>query len=201
VTASIDIITLAEAKTHLNMGTGTTDDAELGNFITAASTMWVRRVGAVNTAVKTFDEWYDGGHVRVALANAPVVTITKVEEVVTASAIYTLTLETLQSGGDTGAYGYTVDMDRGLLVRRAAGVAVPFTPGVRNIHVVYTAGYATAPEDIKLAVKLLVAHMWETQRGGAKRPGTGADPTPLTGFMWPHRVEEIANGYIVPGIA
>lgn len=200
--AAIDIITLAEAKTQLNI-TSNTNDAELAPFITAASTMWVNRVGPVNSGsgVGTYDEWFDGGSDRIVVRHSPVLAVTAVEES-WGAILYTLVEQTLQSGGNLGPFGYSIDKTIGTITRRSVGIATTFASGVRNIHVSYTAGFAAVPEDIKLAVKLLVQHMWETQRGGGKRPGQGGDEyTPSASYAWPYRVEEIAQAYRGPGVA
>jgi hypothetical protein len=197
--ASGDIIALADAKDFLNI-TSTVDDAKLGEFISAASQMWINRCGPV--ASSAFDEWYDGGGTQISLRHTPVLAITKVEESFTAATLYPLVEQTLLPGGDSGAWGYSVDLTTGTVTRRAAGVVVNFQPGLRNIHVVYTAGFGAIPADIVHAVKLLVKHMWATQRGGGQRPGTGGDmPDPANFYMWPQRVQEIANYYSTPGIA
>lgn len=199
--AAIDIIQLADAKAQLNITT-TAHDTMLQGMISAASRMWVNRCGPVQPAATTFDEWYDGGNSRIVVRNSPIVAITKIEEAIGA-VTYTLNLQTLEPGGDLGAWGYSVDNATGQLTRRAAGVAMPFTPGIKNVHVVYTGGYSTIPEDITLAVTLLVQHFWETTRGAGRRPGQGTDDqwTPQLGYSWPHRVEEIAASYRIPGIA
>ncbi|WP_141692860.1 head-tail connector protein [Leifsonia xyli] len=197
--AAIDIIQLDDAKAQLNIVTNT-HDKMLQSMISAASRMWVNRCGPVNT--QTFDEWYDGGNPRIIVRNSPIVTITRVEEVIGA-VTYTLNLQTLQPGGDLSAWGYSVENTIGQLTRRAAGIAMPFTPGINNVHVAYTAGYTAIPEDIALAVTLLVQHLWETTRGAGRRPGQGGDDqwSPQLGYAWPHRVEEIAASYRTPGIA
>lgn len=198
--SSVDIVTLDEAKTFLNI-TVATFDAELAGFITAASQMWINRVGPVGSAV--FTEWYDGGTSRIALRNTPVLSVTSVVESYGSTVHYTLTPQDLAAGPSSDAWGYTIDTTTGLLTRRAAGVAISFAPGQRNVQVVYTAGYAAIPEDIKHAVDLLIMHLWQTQRGGSKRPGQGGtdDWRPDFAFSWPSRVEEIAAGYRIPGIA
>lgn len=197
--AAIDVITLAQAKAQLNINS-TTYDTQLASMVSAASRMWVNRCGPVNPS--NFDEWYDGGNPRLMVRNGPIVSVTKVEETI-GTAIYALNLQTLQAGGDTSAWGYSVDMSTGMLTRRAAAIAVPFTYGVKNIHVVYQGGYAAVPEDITLAVTLLTQHLWETTRGGGRRPGQQTDDqwSPQYAFAWPHRVEEIAAQYELPGIA
>ena len=189
---AVDIITLDEAKTFLNM-LGTASDTELPDFITAASRMWTQRVGPVNSTA--FDEWHDGYGSRIMLRHTPVLTVTLVEESY-GPILYTLT-ETY------GTWTYTLDESTGLLTRRAVGVAIPFARGQRNIHVTYTAGYATPPADIKKAVGVLLLHLWETQRGGAKRFGQGGtdDYHPVSAYGWPSRAEMTAAAYLVPGIA
>ncbi len=198
-TIGTDIVALADVKTFLNIGT-TTHDVQLAGFITTASNMWNRRVGPV-TGVPAFDERYDGGGTTIALRQTPVLTVTSVVESWAASFVRTLTQQQPDSGVGS-AYDYSFDSTTGQLTRRAMGVAVPFASGIKNVHVVYTAGYSTAPVDIQHAVTLLVAHLWETQRGRMIVPGQGGNDTwnPAMSFMWPKRVLEIADGYRVPGI-
>lgn len=192
------IITTQEAKDFLNI-TVTTFDSELALFVQAASQMITNRIGVV-TGSPTVDEWHDGGSDRIVLRNqGPIASVTSVTETY-GSVTRTLTQVTIDSGSAGDAYSYSVDLNRGLLVRRASGVAVAFAAGVRNVHVTYVAGYATTPEDIKQAAKVLVKHLWQTQRGGPKA-SNGTMPDGATAYTFPHRVEEILSPYIVPGIA
>lgn len=194
----VDIITLQDAKDFLNITT-TDSDVELSTFITAASQMWVSR-GLPGNVTATLDEWYDGGSPRISLRHTPVASVASVVETIGTLA-YTLTQA--DPGTSASAWAYSVDLSSGLLVRRAAGVATAFYRGVRNVHVTYTAGMAAIPADISQAIKLLVKHLWTTQRGGAKRPGSGGsdDMANMTSYSWPWRVDEIARSYYVPGIA
>lgn len=53
-------------------------------------------------------------------------------------------------------------------VVRSAGVIAPaLGDGFGNIKVTYTAGYATPPPDLQLAVSLTLKHVWELGRRGA----------------------------------
>jgi len=189
------LITLQEAKDFLNITT-TTDDAELGLFTDAASQMWLARglPGAGTARV----EWYDGGQTRIVLRYTPIVSVTTVSETI-GSVTYPLTEQPVDS--QSGAFAFTVDPFTGVMTRRVAGTAVAFAAGVANVKVSYSSGFATVPEDIKLAIKLLTRHMWETQRGGAKRPGTGGGDDFSTTYVWPNRVQEIAEAYSGPAIA
>ncbi len=194
----VDLITLQDAKDFLNIVTADSD-TELATFITAASQMWVSR-GLPGNSVGTLDEWYDGGSTEISLRHSPVVSVTSVVETI-GTIGYTLTQAA--AGTSSSAWAYSVDLTTGLLVRRAAGVAVCFYQGVRNVHVTYTAGLSTVPADIQQAIKLLVKHLWTTQRGGSRRPGSGGadDTMNMTSYSWPWRVDEIARAYYVPGIA
>jgi hypothetical protein len=193
------IVTLAETKTFLNITT-TAFDVQVGTFIDAASEMIVRRIGPV-AGSPTYDEWYSGGAAQILLRHSPVQSVTSVTESFGPIA-YTLTPQVLDAGA-IGAYGYSLDVPAGLLTRRVSGIAAPFASGVQNVHVVYVAGYATPPADLVLACKLLLQHMWVTQRGGSKRPGQGGDDewTPDQLRAFPPRVEQIMANHYVPGIA
>ena len=198
--AAVQIVTVAEMKTFLNIPT-TTSDASISSFIDAASQMIVNRIGPV-AGSPTYDETYDGGAAQIVLRHTPIQSVTSVTESYGAQAVYTLTAQVVDSGSASGAYGYSVDLDHGLLTRRVSGVATRFARGLRNIHVVYVAGYATTPADIKHATMLLLAHMWATQRGAQRLPGQGDDLyMPGLSFTWPRRVEEILANYYIPGIA
>jgi hypothetical protein len=197
--AAVAIITLAQAKEVLNI-TATTYDAELNTFIASASQMIVNRIGFVAGSL-AISEWYDGGATVIMLrSNGPIQSVTAVTESY-GSITYTLTQVAVDTGSNSTAYGYSVDLDRGLLVRRASGVPICFGGGKQSIHVTYVGGYTTTPADIIQACQLLVRHMWETQRGPSRRPGSEAEvPNPNRQAAMPPRVEEILTSYMVPGI-
>lgn len=191
------IVTVDQAKAQLNIDKSD-NDAKLATFVAAASQMIVNRIGAV-AGSPTLDEWHDGGSTDILLYNeGPIQSITSVTESM-GSVVYTLTQIVLDSGSVTTPFGFTVDLSQGLLVRRAAGVAVPFAAGEQNIHVTFVAGWSTTPPDITQATLLLIQHMWETQRGQGGRPGS--PPMETSAFSFPNRVMEILAPYIVPGIA
>jgi uncharacterized phiE125 gp8 family phage protein len=201
--AATPIVALTDAKSFLNI-TSSTYDAELTTFIAAASQAIVNRIGQVSGS-PTVDEWHDGGNPRLVLRNrGPIQSVTSVTES-WGTIDYTLTQVTLDSASPETAFGYTVDLDTGVLVRRSNGIAVCFMAGIRNVHVTYVAGYTTVPADISQACLLLLSHMWETQRGsGVRRPGTppvdDSQPAAFIG-QWPRRVEELLAPYTLPGLA
>ena len=197
-----DLTTLADTKAFLNI-TNTASDTAVQQFLTSASDMIQNRVGPVGGS-PTFNEWYDGGSTKIVLRHTPVQSVTKITEAWGVTAIYTLNASVLDgSATDTGPWGYSVDLSAGIITRRAAGFAVPFARGVQNINVQYVAGYTSVPAELALATKLLVQHMWATQRGGSKRPGLGGDDSgPASDFdAFPSRVEEILANFYNAGIA
>src|SRR6185312_1504024 len=116
-------------------------DTQLAAFVASASQMIVNRVGAV-AGSPTVSEWHDGGSTDILLYDeGPIQSVTSVTESL-GSINYTLQQIVLDSGSVTTPFGYTVDLDLGLLVRRAAGAAVPFAEGEANIHITFVAGYA-----------------------------------------------------------
>lgn len=197
-----DLTTLSDAKAFLNITNAASDQA-VQQFLTSASDMIQNRVGPVGGS-PTFNEWYDGGSTKIVLRHTPVQSVTKITEAWGVTAIYTLNASVLDgSATDTGPWGYSVDLSAGIITRRAAGFAVPFARGVQNVNVQYVAGYTTVPAELVLATKLLVQHMWATQRGGSKRPGLGGDDSgPASDFdAFPSRVEEILANFYNAGIA
>lgn len=173
-------------------------DAILTTFAATASQMIVTRVGQV-AGSPTVDEWHDGGSPRIVLRNqGPIQSVTTVTESYGGSVVYTLT-EVVVDQPNVNAYGFSVALDEGLLVRRASGIAVPFAPGLQNVHVTYVAGWSTTPADIKHACLLRVMLLWETsQRGSGVRGTTGTAAAPE---LVEAQINELLSAYEVPGIA
>jgi hypothetical protein len=97
---------------------------------------------------------------------------------------------------------YELDVSTGL-VRVASGARFAGT-----YTVTYTAGLATMPAAIRLAVLIVAEHLWQTQRGTAPsalalQDPNGFDPnSPMgVGFAIPNRAEELLARYVLPSIA
>ena len=203
--ATLDIVTLAETKTHLNK-TNTTDDAELAGFISAASEKVDEIAGPVvqRSVTETYSGGYPRGEVQLVLRKRPVVSVTSVTQnaVVMDPSLYSLNV---QLGVLTRVTSYTGGLFR-----------TWFLPGTDNIVVVYTSGrvvdtasVAAAFPKLRMACLELVAHWWRnTQLGRSTNRGTqlGGDDSSsyLTqghGFAVPNRVNElIGNQGRVPGV-
>lgn len=168
-----DLIDLAEARQQLNIE-GDRHDTEIAYYVQAATAPVEDVVGPVLPREVT--EIQPGGRVLV-LNRPPVLSLTSLTPVLTGGTGYAVT--DLDVDGETG------------IVRRldGGGFAGP-------LRVVYRAGRDEVPPHVGLAARIIVGHMWETQRGhGGARPGFGSDedmiPTPSMGFIIPRRAMEL----------
>ncbi|MBM9504524.1 hypothetical protein [Actinacidiphila acididurans] len=196
------IVDLASVRAHLNITDGRQDD-ELRGFILAAGDMARHVLGPVMPEQHT--EWHNGGTPTLTLDWQPVASVQGVTEYIAATA-WVLTEQPL--GASVDAYGYTVDLDRGQITRRAVGDAVCFPVGNKNVRVVYTAGRSGAVGyAVRLGALELIRHLWQlSQQGGRPRfggAGYDAGDVPLpTGFALPSRVLELwAPERRPPGVA
>jgi hypothetical protein len=197
------IVDLASVRAHLNLGSDTSQDAELQGFILAAGELARDVVGPLLPEQHT--EWHNGGSPTLTLDWLPVSAVQSVTEYVSAST-WVLTEQPL--GTSTDAYGYTVDLDRGQITRRATGGAVCFPYGIKNVKVVYTATRSgVIPWTVRLGALELIRHLFQlTQQGGRPRWGGAAlDGESMgvpTGFALPQRVLELWQPFQrPPGIA
>jgi hypothetical protein len=167
-------VTLADMKTHLNMRS-TADDAELMGFLAAGLSIVEGLVGSITPT--SYTESHSGGLTSIILYHQPVISIQSITEW-WGNGLYTLTSQPL-GGGTSDAYGYTLDdPSSGRLTRRGAGgYATPFMGGAGSITVTYTAGRVSVPSSVDLALKIIVANLWTTQRSAAALPSMGGGDT------------------------
>lgn len=175
-------ITLADAKLQLNM-TAVTNDVELGDYIDAACDEVEAWVGPVATRVVVgefvdlmgrtiYNELTTAGTRAIVLRHRPVQSIQGVTSAILAGVTYTTT-------------DFTIDSDTGIVRRKDGGTI--FGP----LLVDYTAGYVTPPPWARLAAKIIVQHLWKTQRGSSSgRPGSQTADAMVPGM-----------GFAVPGQA
>lgn len=166
----MSVLTLAQAKTHLNI-TVNTYDTELQAFIDTAEAVLAQHCGPLEAT--SFTERIDGGVGTLVLRRSPVIELTSVTPYLGSA----LTLTDLYLDTTTGLVTYN----------SGAG----FTAGYYTV--VYSAGRSSCPADLLMAVKELVRHLWQTQRGGASRPGSQPLETALpgAGYLLPYRVQEL----------
>jgi uncharacterized phiE125 gp8 family phage protein len=141
----MSVLTLADAKTYLNI-TVATYDAELQTFIDAAEaaiSQWVGPLAPVSVTKRV-----PGCAWNLWLPVYPAVSLTSVTVVGSATP---LTLADLHLEQDSGGVSY----NGGSFFSASA------------YDVVYQAGRSSVPADLLMAVKELLREMWESQRGAA----------------------------------
>lgn len=196
------VITLTQAK--LLLGTPDSKDTLLQFYVDAVTPVLTYLGCDVDTST-AYTDTFDGGACQISLPHAPVLTVTSVIESWGANYTQTLTATDLFSGsGSTSAYCYSIELNTGLLTRRAAGVAVPFANGTRNIQVAWTAGFADPPGNVVLAALELLRGWWQIAEQG-NRPAFGDAPEMAFAALpgdTRQRVREMLAGNIrLPGLA
>lgn len=173
------IVSLADAKSHLNL-TVSTHDEELRGFIEAATEVIEFFVGPV--VRRTVVEVHPGG-AQLALARTPAISVTTVAPVLDGGTSYTAS--DLDLDGATG------------IVRRADGGG--FTGPLR---VTYVVGRVIVPAPITHAARELIRHLWRTQlgsqfvsRASSRDVDDYSDPIPGLGYSVPNRVIELLQPF------
>lgn len=164
------LITLAEAKTHLNLSSSTASDTELQVFVDVACELvqaYADRTWDVGSATQTFD----GGGDTFLLASSPITAITSVTVDGTATTNYTASLT-------AGVVWTTV------CTREAR----------QNVVIVYAVGAATPPKAAAQAARETLRHLWQTQRGTTVRQPLIGDEYPSgDGYSLPRRAMELLD--------
>ncbi|NJP73731.1 phage gp6-like head-tail connector protein [Streptomyces sp. C1-2] len=181
------ILSLADAKAHLNLTTSR-DDAEVRFWNNAATRAVEFYTGPV--VRRTVVEDHRVGTVpAVALAQTPVLEVTSVAA--------------LRSGGIAYDVGdLTLDAATGVLARHDGG---PLTGPLR---ITYTAGRTVIAENITAAARIILEHLWRTQkaaRGGLAGGGEDysvSEPIPGLGYAVPNRALQLLEpDRLPPGVA
>ncbi|MDV5147182.1 hypothetical protein R1T08_24145 [Streptomyces sp. SBC-4] len=182
------LLTLAEAKSVLEL-TGTTKyDADVQTYVDALTPVIERHTGPIEQ--RTVTETVNAYGPLLALTQVPAVSLTSLTPVHTGGTA--LDVAALALDGDTG------------VIRRLDGGVFAGGPWVA----VYTAGRGLVRANIGVASRMLLQHWWRTRYGAARgNPGGGEDYSvnePVVGFGYaiPNRVLEILEpDKAVPGIA
>lgn len=172
------VVDLPSVKIHLNITKGD-HDAELVSITLAAEAAIAERVGPlVSTSVTARVR---GCLPALRLPVTPAISLTSVTPVGGSA----LTLTDLYLDASAGLVTYN------------SGDGFPES----FYDVAYQAGRAECPEDLRMAVKELVRHMWTTQRGGSQRPGSQASDAlsnslPGSAYVFPFRVEQLLTPHL-----
>jgi hypothetical protein len=154
------IVSLAQAKRHLNMSSLiTTDDEELSDFISVVTNIVELRVGDV--VRKTYSERYSSDYC-IALRHGPVIEVTSIDP------------WTPGFGGESVALSDITLDPVTWIIERNSGVGFYYGP----YRVAYVAGRSVIPANVQNGALEVLAHIWETQRGETiigPAPGPGED--------------------------
>ncbi|GAA3550821.1 hypothetical protein GCM10022419_033870 [Nonomuraea rosea] len=176
------VISLRAAKKQLNIDEDDTDDdEEIADHLRSVTAVCERYAGALVRATHT--EKHTGGYA-LALNHVPAL------ELVSVVAIRT---------GGVGQDVADLDLDgpTGIVTRLDGGKM--YGP----LRATYVAGRTDIPANVSQAAKILLQHLWETQRGtmgGVRTGGSDEVYDPRFGFSIPRRVLELL-GEQPPGIA
>jgi len=170
-------VTLTDVQAHLQMTAAA--NAELQRFIDAAETAIGHLTGPLTATATT--ERHDGGGSTILLKQPRAISLTSV---------------TYADGTTATLSDFEIEGTVGLLCWKY-GTAGVFPGGRRFVTVTYSAGFTTLPADLTHAVKELVRHLWETQRGNTSgRPGFADEPVVIgAAHSWPTRVQELIAPY------
>lgn len=159
-------------KVHLNI-TGTASDVELAGILSAAQGV-VEAMLPAPLEPASVVEVFPAGLVLV-LRRAPVLSVDSV----------TATGRPLPLVVGTDAIA---DLDTGII--RILPTVWGASQG--TLSVAYTYGWWGLPDSLRLALFIVAAHLWETQRGASGLPMPGSDSTPGMG---------VGMGYALPNRA
>jgi len=181
------LVSLADVKAQTNIS-NTTSDEELRTYLEAATGVVERHLGqAVVRRSRTEQHTIPTGGVLV-LNWSPVIAITSLAQVGGPATWDPATLHVTSAGVVTCPLG-----------------AAP----TGRLAVTYVAGLTVVPEEYGLAARIIVQHLWETQRGAAGTPRAGGLGDTLgiaraagsgLGYAIPNRALELL-GTGMPGVA
>jgi hypothetical protein len=180
------IISLADAKQQLNQNTSANDE-EVRYFV-EATTAVVEQLRGETIAVRTFTEEREVRTGKFPLARTPVQSLTSVA---TVDGFITWDITRLHVS-PAGVVAPNPYVNTGLLELKGW------------IKVVYTAGYQIVPANVGLAARIIVQHLWQTQRpergAGSRSTALGETSVPGMGYAVPNRALELL-GSGMPGFA
>lgn len=159
------LVSLRDVKETLNIDVATTTyDDELRVYIeSATSAAEDHRDEVLAKRTFTWKHWCRGTN-SVVLPKRPVVSLTSVTNV--------------ETGLSYNVNGYDVDQNTGKVWSFNGGTFVGL------LEFTYVAGYTVVPAAYSLAVRLIIQHLWETQRGpmGSSRFAGSLDDAALMRF-------------------
>ena len=161
-----DLITLQQYKDFAGL-TGVTMDARINVIVDSVSQLVKNYCGTsiiddYSSAKTEYFDILDAKTTRVMLDEGPINTITSVQERESQADSY-ITLIT-ENSDSSGKYEYIIDSMTDSIIRTNQDVDKAFPKGRKAVKVVYTAGYSSCPEDLKLAIFDLVKYYLKDER-------------------------------------
>jgi hypothetical protein len=182
------ILSLADARKHLNLR-DTRDDDEV-RFWNGAATRAVEHFTGPIVPRTIVEDHRFGAAREIVLLHTPVLEVTAVAP--------------LRSGGTAPAVdGLVLDGGAGLILRADGG------PLYGPLRFTYRAGRTVIPENLTAAARIILEHLWRTQRAGRRGgiAGGGEDyavtePIPGLGYAVPNRALQLLEpDRLPPGVA
>jgi hypothetical protein len=176
------ILSLADAKKHLNK-TSTTDDDEIRSWVESITAGIEGLCGPV--IVRTVTERHDGRRVPfICLRHTPILSVTSVVAILTGGTTYTVA-------------DLDIDTETGVVQRKDGGTLTG------PLRVTYSAGRRIVPAAISSAARIILQHLWRTQQGpGRPQMGTGdfdvTEPIAGFGYAIPNRALQLLEPYRLP---
>ena len=161
-----DLITLQQYKDFAGL-TGVTMDARINVIVDSISQLVKNYCGTsiiddYSSAKTEYFDIKDNITTRVMLDEGPIRTVTSVQERESQADSY-VTLIT-ENSDSSGKYEYIIDSMTDSIIRTNQDVDKAFPKGRKAVKVVYTAGYSSCPEDLKLAIFDLVKYYLKDER-------------------------------------
>ncbi|MEU0458602.1 hypothetical protein ABZ322_37830 [Streptomyces sp. NPDC006129] len=181
------VLSLADARRHLNL-ISTRDDDEVRFWNNATTRAVEYYTGPVIPRAFT-EQHHVRGAASIVLLRTPVLAVTAVDSVLTGGAAYDLA--GLDVDGDTGE---VFRLDGGRLTGR--------------LRITYRAGRTVISENITAGARVILEHLWRTQRstrGGLAGGGEDysvTEPIPGLGYAVPNRALQLLEpDRLPPGVA
>jgi len=167
--ATLDVLTLAEAKAAVKLTESNASDTEIARWTTAVSLRLDELVGPV--VRRTVTDELDGGDACVYLTTYPVASVTSVTEYDYTGVPTVLTQETNTVKPTAGyrlrRYSANSTLFGNEVVRRDSGWVTQFVEGDSNVVVAYAAGRfvdtASVDDRFKQAAALMLKNVWRSE--------------------------------------
>jgi hypothetical protein len=199
-----DLITLQQYKDFAGL-TGVTMDARINVIVDSVSQLVKNYCGTsiiddYSSAKTEYFDVLDAKTTRVMLDEGPIRAVTSVQERESQADSY-VTLIT-ENSDSSGKYEYIVDSMTDSIIRTSEEIDKSFPKGRKAVKVVYTAGYSSCPEDLKLAIFDLVKYYLKDERKERMSIGGATIENPVstslrnnTGF--PDHIKRVLDMYKV----